>query len=361
MKKVCKLFALLVMVVAIFMLLVACGNGATTPTQGSPAQNQEATGQSQETTDQNQEPTTQNQEETQNGAGPSFQIGILQLVEHPALDAAREGFIFALEEAGIDFEYDFQNAQGDTQVVNTIAQRFVGNNVDLVLAIATPSVQAMAAATEDIPIVGTAITSYERAGVVYSNEAPGGNVTGASDMNPIEAQINMIVEFVPNIQTLGIVYSTNEANSVYQAEIARAIAESLGLSVVEGTVTTTGDVQQNTLSVANRVDAIFIPTDNTHADAMGIVGQVSIETGVPVFAGEENMTMGGGIATLSVNYFELGKQSGQMAVQILRDGANPATMPIQFADSLNYIVNGFMVEELGLDVPARFADNIVHP
>ncbi|MCL2365534.1 MAG: ABC transporter substrate-binding protein [Oscillospiraceae bacterium] len=298
---------------------------------------------------------------TENGtanATDTFQIGILQLVEHPALDAARDGFIAALNEAGLVFEYDFQNAQGDTQVVNTIAQRFVGNNVDLVLAIATPSIQAMHAATEHIPIVGTAITSYVRAGVVYSNEAPGGNVTGASDMNPIEAQINMVVEFLPEIETLGIVYSTNETNSVYQAEIARGIAESLGLNVVEGTVTTTGDVQQNMLFVANRVDAIFIPTDNTHADAMGIVGSVSIETGVPVFPGEENMVMGGGIATLSVNYFELGKQSGRMAVQILRDGADPATMPIQLAETLNYVVNGFMVEELGLIVPERFADHI---
>ena len=171
----------------------------------------------------------------------------------------------------------------------------------------------------------------------------------------------MIVEFVPDIETLGIVFSSNEANSVYQAEIARGYAERLGLYVVEGTVTTTADVHQNTLSIANRVDAIFIPTDNTHADAMVVVGQVSIETGVPVFPGEENMVMGGGIATLSVNYFELGKQSGNMAVAILRDGADPAVMPIQFAETLNYIVNGFMVEELGIAVPDNFVDSIVHP
>ena len=332
------MLALVIMVAAIFTLFTACGADSAAP--GTDASGSD---------------------DTQNGASQAFTIGILQHVEHPALDAAREGFLAALTEAGLDFEYDFQNAQGDVQVNSTIAQRFVGNNVDLVLAIATPSLQAMAAATEDIPIVGTAITSYERAGVVYSNEAPGGNVTGASDMNPIEAQINMIVEFLPDIETLGIVYSSNEANSVYQAEIARGVAEALGLTVIEGTVTTTGDVQQNTLSIANRVDAIFIPTDNTHADAIGIVGQVSIETGVPVFPGEENMTMGGGIATQSVNYFELGKQSGNMAVQILRYGANPAAMPIQFAETLNYIVNGFMVEELGIAVPARFADHIVYP
>ena len=290
-----------------------------------------------------------------------FSIGIINLVEHPALSAAREGFFAALHEEGIVFEYEYQNAQGDIPTLATIAQRFVANDVDLILAITTPGVQTMSAETYTIPIVGTAITNYVAAGVVYSNEAPGHNVTGASDMNPVEAQINLIREFLPDMQTLGIIYSSNEPNSVYQASLARAVAEGLGLTVVEGTVTTTGDVQQNTLSVAGRVDAIWIPTDNTHADAMPIVGDVSITTGVPVFPGEENMTMGGGVATLSVNYFELGKQSGRMAAQILRGEGQPATMPIQFAQGYNYIVNGFMAEELGIAVPARFLNYIRHP
>ena len=287
-----------------------------------------------------------------------FQIGIIQLLDHDALDAAREGFLSVFEEQGIAIDVDLQNAQGDAPTLSSIADRFVNNNVDLVLAIATPSVQAIFAATDTIPIVGTAITSYERAEVVYSNEAPGTNVTGASDMNPIEAQINMLLQFVPDLQTLGIAYSSNEANSVYQAGIASDIAEALGLIVVTGTVTTTADVQQNMLSLAERVDAIWIPTDNTHADAMPIVGQVSIDTGVPVFPGEENMTMNGGVATLSVNYFELGRQSGQMAVDILVNGSDPATMPIQFAQSYNYIVNGFMIQELGITVPEQYADHI---
>ena len=294
-------------------------------------------------------------------ASETFQIGIIQLVEHPALDAAREGFMAALSGEGITAAFDYQNAQGDIPTLSTIAQRFVSNNVDLILAIATPSVQAMSAETYSIPIVGTAITSYVRAGVVYSNEAPGFNVTGASDRSPIEAQIRMMLEFMPDIQTIGIAYSSNEANSVYQAGTARGIVEALGLTVVEGTVTTTGDIQQNILSLAARVDAIWIPTDNTHANAMPIVGQVSIDTGVPVFASEEGMTMGGGVATLSVNYFELGYQSGQMAAQILRGEAEPATMPIQFARNYNYIVNGFMIDELGLTVPERYRDFIRHP
>jgi len=291
----------------------------------------------------------------------NFQIGIIQLVEHPALDAAREGFIAALSDEGIKAEYDYQNAQRDIPTLSTISQRFVNNNVDLVLAIATASVQAIAAETDTIPVVGSAITSYERAGVVNSNEAPGFNVTGASDMNPIEAQINLIKEFLPDIQTLGIIYSTNEPNSVYQADIARGVAGSLGLTVVEGTVTTTGDVQQNMLSVARRVDAIFIPTDNTHADAIAVVTQVSIDTGVPVFPGEENMVTGGGLATVGVSYFDLGYQSGLMAVTILRDGGNPATMPIQFAQHYTYTVNGHTAEQLGIAVPARLHDYIEFP
>jgi len=296
-----------------------------------------------------------------NAQQPPFQIGIIQLVEHPALDAAREGFMAALSNEGIAAEYDYQNAQGDIPTLSTIAQRFVNNTVDLVLAIATPSVQAISAETDVIPIVGTAITSYVRAGVVHSNEAPGFNVTGASDMNPIEAQIKMIFEFVPDMQTLGMTYSSNEANSVYQVEIARGIAESLGLTVVEGSVTTVGDVQQNMLSIAARADAIWLPSDNTHATAMPIVAQVSIDTGTPVFPAEENMVMGGGVATLSVNYFELGYQSGQMAAQILRGEGEPATMPIQFAQRYNYVVNGFMADELKLTVPERHRDSIRHP
>jgi len=322
--KVSKLVALLFVAVFIFTALSACdGETASTP--------------------------------------DTFSIGIIQLLDHPALDDAREGFLSVFEEQGIEIDVDLQNAQGDGPTLSTISDRFVSNEVDLVLAIATPSVQAIFAATDTIPIVGTAITSYESAEVVYSNEAPGTNVTGASDMNPIEAQINMLMQFVPGLQTLGIVYSSNEANSVYQAELAAQIAEGLGLEVVTGTVTTTADVQQNMLSIAGRVDAIWIPTDNTHADAMPIVGQVSIDTGVPVFPGEEGMTMAGGVATLSVNYFELGRQSGQMAIDILIDGADPATTPIQFAQGYNYIVNGFMIEELGMVVPEQYQDYISFP
>jgi putative ABC transport system substrate-binding protein len=293
----------------------------------------------------------------------TFNIGIMQLVDHPALDAAREGFIHAFEYYGISADFDYQNAQGDRPTLSTIADRFISNNVDLVLTIATPSVQTMAGATQTIPIVGSAITSYEVAGVVESNEAPGGNVTGASDMNPIPRQIDMISEFVPHLQTLGIAYTSSEDNSIFQSEAAAEYAESIGLTVIKSSVVTTADVQQNIIALAGMVDAIWIPTDNTHANAMPIVGQAAIDSGVPVFAGEDEMTKGGGVATLSIDYFQLGFESGRMARDILVNGQNPAEMPIRFGMDvgLEYLVNGYMVEELGLTVPERLSEYVWFP
>lgn len=295
----------------------------------------------------------------------AFRIGIIQLSDHPALVAAQEGFIAAFEYYEINANFDLQNAHNNRDVLPSIADRHVNNNVDLVLAIATPSVQAMFAATAEnpIPIVGSAITSYERAGVVYSNEAPGFHVTGASDMNPIEHQINMIFEFVPDLEILGIAYASSEANSVYQAGIAREFAESIGLTVRTSTVTSVAEVQQNMLALAGQVDAIWIPTDNTHADAMPIVGQVAIDTGTPAFPGENQMVMGGGLATLSIDYFNLGWESGRMARDILIHGANPAEMPIRFGKDLDleYIVNGFMAQELGIQIPQQFANYVWFP
>ncbi|MCL1845482.1 MAG: ABC transporter substrate-binding protein [Defluviitaleaceae bacterium] len=285
-----------------------------------------------------------------------FQIGVAQITAHPALDAARDGFVAALEYYGVEAQFDFQNPLGDRDALSAIADRFVNNDVDLILAIATPTVQTMFAATDTIPIVGSAITTYVGAGVVESNERPGTNVTGASDLNPIRDQIGMILEFVPDLQTLGIAYASSESNSVYQANFAADYAESRGLTVVRSSVTAVAEVHQNMLNLADSVDAIWLPTDNTHADAMPIVGQVSIETGVPNFPGENNMTMGGGVATISLDYFDLGWESGRMARDILINGQDPAEMPIRFGMDLDleYFVNGSMAELIGIPVPQQF-------
>jgi len=290
-----------------------------------------------------------------------IRIGIIQIMEHPALDDARYGFMDAIASQGFEVEFDYHNAQGDTATMATIAQRFVNNNVDMILAVGTGAAQAVARETEEIPIVGTAITNYEVAGLVESNERPGFNVTGASDFKPVEAQVAMIEEFVPGIQTLGILYNSSEANSAVQAEVARAAALALGWTYDIGTVTTTGDVQQVTTAVANRVDAIYIPTDNTFANAMPVVAQVSLDTGTPVFAAEANMVMAGGVATLSFSYYDLGYESGLMAGMILRGEAVPAEMPIRWSTNFFYIVNGYMADALGIAVPAQYQDYIWRP
>jgi len=287
-----------------------------------------------------------------------LRIGIIQVIEHPALNEARYGFMAAIYDQGFEVEFDYHNAQGDAATMSTIAQRFNNNNVDLILALGTPVAQAVAAETSVIPIVGSAITNYVVARLVESNERPGFNVTGASDMKPVEAQVAMIAEFVPNVQTLGILYSSNEPNSVVQAELAKAAAVALGWEYRVGTVTTTADIQQVATSVANHVDAIYIPTDNTFAAAMSVVAQISLDTGIPVFAAEANMVMGGGVATISFSYYDLGYESGLMAGIILRGEAVPAEMPIRWSSNFFYVVNGEMAEALGIEIPARFLNYV---
>lgn len=280
-------------------------------------------------------------------------IGIIQLMDHPALEDARQGFVYSIENQGFLVNWDYQNAQGDHSTLQTISQRFVNNDVDLVLAISTPSALSIANETDTIPIVGTAITSYEAANLVQSNESPGFNVTGASDMNPVEAQIELMFEFLPNATHIGLLYSSGEPNSVLQAGMARDYLDAMGVSNETLTITGINDLQQVATTLASRVDAIWIPTDNNIANAMPVIYQISLDSGTPFFAAEGNMTMVGGIGTLSINYFDLGYQSGIMAGYILRGESEPATMPIQFAQGLTYIVNGHMADLLGIIIPER--------
>jgi putative ABC transport system substrate-binding protein len=260
-------------------------------------------------------------------------IGIIQYVEHDALDAAREGFIQALADNGFvdgeNIDIDLQNAQADQSNLKTISQRFVNNKCDLILAIATPAAQAIASETTEIPILGTAITDYVSANLVDSNEAPGGNISGTTDMNPIAEQINLMLELVPDVQTVGILYTSSEDNSILQAEIVKETCEGLGLDVKEATVTSGNDVQQVTQSLVGEVDAIYIPPDNVFATAMPIVAEITTAEKIPTICGESNMVLNGGLATLGINYYNLGYQTGEMAVKILKGEAEPATMPIE--------------------------------
>jgi putative ABC transport system substrate-binding protein len=295
----------------------------------------------------------------------SIKIGIVQYVEHPALDASREGFIAALKDNGYEdgknITLDVQNAQADQSNLKTISQRFVSNEDDLILAIATPAAQSVASETTTIPILGTAITDYTVAKLVNSDEAPGGNVTGTTDMNPIEDQIKLMQKLVPDVKTVGLLYTSSEDNSVLQAELVKEACDALGLTVVEGTVTSSNEVQQVTQSIVGKVDAIYIPTDNTFASAMPIVSQITTEAKVPTICGESNMVLGGGLATLGIDYYNLGYQTGLMAVKVLKGEATPATMPVESQTDYAFTINGDVAEAIGLTIPSDLADAVVYP
>lgn len=283
-------------------------------------------------------------------------VGIIQYAEHIALDSAREGFIDSLKDNGyIEGEniiYDLQNAQGDQSNLSTISDRFIGNKVDMVLAIATPAAQAIAGKTTEIPILATAITDFEDARLVDSNEAPGKNVTGTSDMNPIKEQIDLLVKLVPDAKTVGVIYTSSEPNSVVQAKVAKEAIENLGLTYTEVTVTNTNDVQQATQSLVDQCDAIYIPTDNILASAMPTVYGVTAETKTAVICGETGMVSNGGLATLGINYYDLGYQTGEMAVRVLKGESQPAEMPIQTPAEYDFAINGTIAEEFGIAIPA---------
>lgn len=289
-----------------------------------------------------------------------YSIGIIQMMDHEALNASREGFVQALADNGLvegeNLTINYQNGQGDQNNLSTIADQFVANNEDLIFAIATPAAQAVASKTTEIPVVGTAITSFTEAGLAETDAAPGGNVTGTTDMNPIEDQIDLMLEIFPETKTVGFLYNTSEDNSILQVSIAKEIAEGKGLATVEKTVANTNDVQQAVSSIVSECDAIYIPTDNVFASSMPIVYEVAAPAGIPVFCGESNMVLSGGFGTLGITYDSLGYQAGLMAVDILLNGADPATMSIQGSSEFAYTFNKEYVDALGVTLPEAYAE-----
>ena len=286
-------------------------------------------------------------------------IGIMQYVPHVALDSAAEGFQAALSENGYaDATIDLQNAQGDASNLSTIADHFIAENVDLVLCIATPAAQTMAGKTTEIPILGTAVTDYVEARLVNSNEEPGVNVSGTSDMNPVSDQIALLKEFAPDAQTVGVLYASNEDNSILQASMAKEAIEELGMSYVEVTVTNSNEVQQATQQIVSECDAIYIPTDNVFASAMSIVYGVTVESKTPVICGESGEVENGGLATLGINYYNLGYQTGLMTIRVL-EGEDITKMPIEFATTYDYCVNATVAEEIGIEIPEKYQDYTV--
>ena len=288
-------------------------------------------------------------------AAAKVNVGIVQLVEHAALDAANKGFVDGLASKGFkegqNITFDRQNAQADQSNLQNIANRFVNNKVDLICAIATPAAQTVANITPDIPIVGTAITDYEAAKLVKANSKPGTNVTGTTDMNPVEAQLDLALQLVPGAKTIGTIYCSSEVNSQLQVDILKKAAANKKVEIKEATVSTVNDIQQAARSLIGKVDAIYIPTDNVLASAMPTLTIVTEEAKLPVICGEGGMVNAGGTATLGVDYYKLGVQTGEMAADILNGKAKPADMAIQFQKDFDIIVNVEGAKKIGLTIP----------
>ena len=288
-----------------------------------------------------------------------FRIGVNQLVTHAALDASYKGFVDALAEAGYidgkNIKIDYQNAQGDQATANTIATKLVNDNNDLILAIATPSAQAMANATKDIPILITAVTDPAGSGLVASNEAPGGNVSGTSDLTPVKQQIELIKKLVPEAKTIAILYCSSESNSKIQAEMANNAAKEIGLTAQEATVSNTNDIQQVVQSLVGKVDVIYAPTDNTIASGMATVAMVANQNGIPVICGEEGMVDEGGLATYGIDYYKLGRLTGAQAVKLIKGEATTDKMPIEYLPDEEYTlkINEEAAAQLGITIPAE--------
>lgn len=266
-------------------------------------------------------------------AGKSFKVGIIQLTEHAALDSANKGFVDAVNASGLNVVMDQQNAQGDQSACQTIATKLVGDKDDLILAIATPAAQAVAGATTEIPIIGTAITDFAEAGLVNDNAAPGTNVTGTSDLTPVKDQIDLLIKLLPEAKKIGILYCSAEDNSRIQVSIAKEACDAVGLSYEEYTVSSSNEIQTVVESMVGKVDAIYAPTDNTIANGMTTVAMVATDNQLPVICGEGGMVEAGGLATYGIDYYQLGQMAGDMAVSILKGETTPSETPIGYLDA----------------------------
>ena len=285
--------------------------------------------------------------------GQKFTIGICQLVQHAALDAATQGFEDALTASfGENVTFDFQNAQGDSATCSTIINNFVSSNVDLILANATASLQAAAAGTSDIPILGTAVTEYGVAlDLTDFDGTVGGNISGTSDLAPLEDQAAMLNELFPDAKNVGLLYCSAEPNSQYQVDTVKAALEDLGYTCEYYAFSDSNDISSVVTNAVADSDVIYVPTDNTAASNTELINNICLPAKVPVIAGEEGICSGCGVATLSISYYDLGKATGEMAVKILKDGEDISTMPIEYAPNFTKEYNADICAELGIEVP----------
>lgn len=286
-----------------------------------------------------------------------YTIGICQLTQHDALDAATQGFMDTVKEklGEENVEFNLQNASNDSATCATITNQFVADGVDLILANATPALQAAMASTGEIPIVATSITDY---GTALDKDdfsgTTGINVTGSSDLAPLAEQAAMVKELCPDAKTVGILYCSAEANSKYQADVVKPELEALGYEVKIFTCADSNDIANATTQACSEVDAIYIPTDNTIANAASAVDQIAGPAGIPIIAGEEGICEGCGVATLSISYYDIGVKAGEMAVEILQNGADPSTMEIEYATDLTKKYVPERATALGITIPSDY-------
>jgi putative ABC transport system substrate-binding protein len=286
--------------------------------------------------------------------GKTYTIGITQIVTHPALDATVDGFIQALADAGYvegqNVTYDRQNAQGDMANATTIAQKFVGDKVDLILSVATPTSQAVVKATTTIPVVFAAVTDPVAAGLVTNPDAPEANVTGVSDMLPVQPHLDLIKQLVPDVKTIGLLYNAGETNSVTLVEKEKTAAAAMGLQVVEATAANSSEVLAAAQSLVGRVDAISVLTDNTVVSALESVIKVCQDNKIPLIAGDIDSVKAGAVAAYAFDYHDHGVQAGKVAVQILQ-GTPISQIPVQYAQNLQLAINLSAATAMGVTIP----------
>lgn len=290
--------------------------------------------------------------ETAAADGKEYKIGVLQLTQHVALDKANEGFIAALDDAGLNYTADQQNASGDQVNCVTIAEKLVNDGDDLILAIATPAAQAVAGVTSEIPILLTAVTDPAESGLVEENEHPGGNVSGTSDLTPVKEQIELLQQLIPDAKNIGLLYCSAESNSEIQIKMAKEACDAAGITYEDYTVPSSNEIQSVVESMVGKVDAIYAPTDNVIAAGMSTVAMIANDNNIPVICGESGMVGAGGLATYGIDYYQLGYLTGEQAVRILTEGADIAEMPIEYlpADKCELTVNKTTAETLGIDI-----------
>lgn len=332
MKQFRKMIAV-VLTVAMAASLGACGNGGAASSSAAASAANSAEG------------------------GKMINIGVAQLLTHPAMDASLKGFKDGLAsqgfEEGKNVTYDIQNAQGEQSNCITIANTFANKKPDLILAIATPAAQAVAKVITDTPVMITAVTDPADAKLVASNEKPGGNVSGTSDKTPVKEQIEMLKEIVPDVQTVGIMYTSSETNSQLQAKWAKAACEELGLKYQEFTISNTNEIQQVAQSMVGKVQAVYIPTDNILASGMKNVAAVTNSAKLPLIVAEVGPVQNGGLCTVGINYEKLGYQTGLMAAKVLKGEAKPADMAIEYQTEYTISYNSAIAKQLGITLPER--------